>query len=215
MQKTTILIVDDHTLVRETWSYVLSNHPDFTVLGEAGSGEEGVELAKNLMPDVVIMDINLPSMSGINATQQIRKYSPFSKVLGVSLHTQPTYARKLMQMGASGYVTKNSTREEMILAISEVQKGNKYICKEIKDILSEQMLNSDGESNGINELSQREIEIISCIKKGMSSREIADVLYISVKTVEVHRYNILKKLNLKNAAALVNFTNNNQIGLVS
>ena len=211
MDKITILIADDHTLVRETWSFILNTDPRFNVIAESGSGEEAVEMAKKLRPNIVIMDINLPGINGIEATQQIRKFSPGSRILGVSLHTQPTYARKMMQKGAMGYVTKNSSREEMFKAILEIQEGKKYICDEIKNILSEQVISGDDPQTGLNSLSQREIEIISYIKKGNSSKEIADTLNISVKTVEVHRYNILKKLNLKNAAALVNFINNSQL----
>ena len=214
MDKISILIADDHTLVRETWSFILNTNVRFQVVAECGSGEEAVELSKKLRPNIVIMDINLPGMNGIEATQLIRKYSPGSKILGVSLHTQPTYARKMMQKGAMGYVTKNSSREEMFKALTEVNAGKKYICEEIKNILSEQVIGGGDENqNGLNSLSQREIEIISFIKKGYSSKEIADSLSISVKTVEVHRYNILKKLNLKNAAALVNFINNSQLDL--
>ena len=110
-----------------------------------------------------------------------------------------------------GYVTKNSSREEMFKAIMEIQHGRKYICEEIKNILSDQVISGLDEQGGLNSLSQREIEIISYIRKGHSSKEIAEALEISVKTVEVHRYNILKKLNLKNAAALVNFVNNSQL----
>lgn len=213
MEKITILIADDHTLVRETWSFILNNDPRFVVVAECGSGEEAVELARNLRPHIVIMDINLPGINGIEATHQIRKFSPASKILGVSLHTQPTYARKMMQKGASGYVTKNSSREEMYKAIVEIHNGKKYICEEIKNILSEQVISGDEPQSGLNSLSQREIEIITLIKNGHSSKEIAESLNISVKTVEVHRYNILKKLNLKNAASLVNFINNSQLDL--
>jgi DNA-binding NarL/FixJ family response regulator len=211
MDKISILIADDHTLVRETWSFILNTDPRFQVVAESGSGEEAVELARQLRPDIVIMDINLPGINGIEATQLIRKSSPSSKILGVSLHTQPTYARKMIQKGAMGYVTKNSSREEMFKAIIEIHEGKKYICEEIKNILSEQVISGEDQSAGVNSLSQREIEIIAFIKKGNSSKEIADALNISVKTVEVHRYNILKKLNLKNAAALVNFINNSQL----
>jgi two-component system invasion response regulator UvrY len=211
MEKITILIADDHTLVRETWSFILNTDDRFKVIAESGSGEEAVELAKQLRPNIVIMDINLPGMNGIEATQLIRKYSPASRILGVSLHTQPTYARKMIQKGAMGYVTKNSSREEMFKAIMEVQQGRRYICDEIKNILSEQVINGEDQQTGLNALSQREIEIINFIKKGFSSKEIAESLDISVKTVEVHRYNVLKKLNLKNSASLVNFINNSQL----
>ena len=213
MNKTTILIADDHTLVRETWSFILNTHPEFTVTGECGSAEDAIELARQLRPHVVIMDINLPGMNGIEATSLIRKYAPTTKVLGVSLHTQPTYARKMIQKGAMGYVTKNSSREEMFLAIKEVHEGRKYICQEIKNILSEQMINGEDVDGGINSLSARELEIIARIRKGDSSKEIAEALSISVKTVEVHRYNILHKLKLKNTAALINFINNSQLEL--
>jgi two-component system invasion response regulator UvrY len=213
MEKVTILIVDDHKLVRETWSFILHAHPGFSVVGEAGSAEEGIELARTLQPQVIIMDINLPGINGIEATQQIRRLAPGIKVLGVSLHTQPTYAKKMMQMGASGYVTKNSSREEMFRAIQEVSGGRKYVCEEIKHILTEQVMSAEESPSDIYSLSARELEVISRLKKGYSSKEIAAELHISLKTVEVHRYNILRKLKLKNTAALVNYMNSNYLEL--
>src|SRR6266496_1958019 len=212
MEKVTLLITDDHKLIREAWSSILNSDSRFKVIAETGSGEEAVELAKQLRPNVVILDINLPGMNGFDTIPLIRKFSPGSKILGVSLHTQPTYARKMIQKGALGYVTKNSSREEMFKAIMEIHNGRKYICDEIKNILSEQMLNGDEHTKGLNSLSQREIEIISFIKKGHSSKEIADILSLSAKTIEVHRYNLMKKLNLRNTAALVNYINNSELG---
>lgn len=213
MSKTTILIADDHTLVRETWSFILNSHPQFAVVGEAGSGEEAIELAKSLRPHIVIMDINLPGMNGIEATSHIRKYAPGTKILGVSLHTQPTYAKKMIQMGAMGYVTKNSSREEMFRAINELKAGKKFICQEIKNILSEQIISGDDPEGGVNSLTTRELEIISRIRKGESSKEIAEAFCLTVKTIEVHRYNILRKLKLKNTVALINFINSSQLEL--
>ena len=213
MEKITILIADDHTLIRETWSLILRNDPRFTVLAETGNGEEAIELARELRPDVILMDINLPGIDGIEATQQIRKFAPGSRVLGISLHTQPAYARQMMKKGAMGYVTKNSTRAEMFKAILEIYQGKKYICDEIKNNLSDQIINGNEQPNGINALTQREIEIITFVKKGDSSKEIAKALHIAVKTVEVHRHNMLKKLNLKNTSALVNFINTSQLGI--
>lgn len=211
MEKITILIVDDHTLIRETWSLILNSNPAFSVVGEAGSAEDGIELARSLQPEVVIMDINLPGINGIEATKIIREISPASRVLGVSLHTQPTYARMMMKEGALGYVTKNSSREEMFTAIGEVVRGKNYICQEIKNILSEQLVSGGETKNSLDSLSKREIEIVLLIKEGMSSKEIAEVLTLSVKTVEVHRYNILQKLKLKNSAALVNYITKHQL----
>lgn len=211
MKKITILIAEDHTLVRQTWKEFLNADSRLEVIADCGNGEEAVQLASKVRPDVVIMDINLPGINGIEATRLIRKYNPGSKILGVSLHTQPAYARKMMQQGASGYITKNSSGEEMIKAIIEINSHRKYICTEIKNILSEQVVNGDAQVRGLESLSKREIDIIGYIKQGLSSKEIADQISISVKTVEVHRYNILKKLGLKNVAAMVNFINNSQL----
>ena len=146
-------------------------------------------------------------VNGFDATRQIRKYSPGSKVIGVSMHSMPAYARRMLQLGAMGYVTKNSSKEEMIEAIVEVNNGKKYICEEVKNILAHQELEEKNDEPDMNVLSRREIGIAQLIKEGLSSKEIALRLDISLKTVEVHRYNILKKLNLKNTAALVNFIN--------
>ena len=213
MEKITILIAEDHTLIRETWNFILNSDPRFQVLATCGNGEEAVELARQLRPNVVTMDINLPGMNGFEAAQLIRKYSPGSKILGVSMHSQPAYARKMIQAGAKGYVTKNSPYDELMNAISEIHNNRTYVCQDIKDILAQQSF--EGKEQGLNSLSSREIEIIGYIRKGYSSKQIAEPLNISMKTIEVHRYNILKKLNLKNTAALVNYINNTELGFGS
>jgi DNA-binding NarL/FixJ family response regulator len=208
MKKINILIVDDHKLIRETWSFILNEDPAYQVTGECGSAEEAIEISKKQQPDIVILDVNLPGMNGLDAIGQIQKSSPGSKILGISLHTQPTYAREMMRRGAMGYLTKTSSKEEMFDALKNINAGNKYICAEIKNKITAQVMHGDSEKD-IGELSQRELEVIKFIKKGFSSKEIANALFLSVKTVEVHRYNILKKLNLRNAAALINFINQN------
>ncbi len=207
MKKITILIADDHKLVRQTWEFVFNSDERFQVIAECGSGEEAIETSRRLRPDVIIMDINLPGISGVEATVQIIKSSPDSKIIGVSMHTQPAYVKAIMKKGALGYVTKNSSREEMFQAILEVSAGRKYVCNQIRNILSDSLINGDEPDNGLNFLSEREMQVISKIKNGASSKEIAQELHLSVKTVEVHRYNILKKLKLKNSASLVNFIN--------
>lgn len=212
MEKINILIADDHKLIRETWSYILNNDIRFAVTDQCASGEEAVLLAKEKRPDIVLMDINMSEMNGVEATEQIRKFAPATKIVAVSMHNQPVYVKKIMKIGAKGYVTKNSPVDELLNAIVEVHNGNKYICEEMKQILSEQAL-VENEKQGLNALSEREIEIIQLIKSGLSSKEIASKLDISLKTVEVHRHNILKKLNLKNTAALVNFINTSGAGI--
>jgi DNA-binding NarL/FixJ family response regulator len=207
MQNIRLIIIDDHTLMRQTWSFFLSKDPRFSVVAETGNAEEGIELCKQHRPDLVMLDINLPGMSGMEALPLIRKYAPGTKVLAVSLHTQPVYVKKMMQNGAAGYVTKNSSREEMINALLEVCAGQKYICSEIKNILALDMMGTGHRQSNMNLLSLREMEIIDLIKEGLSSKEIAASINIAVKTVEVHRYNILKKLQLRNSAELVNYIN--------
>ena len=209
MEKITILLVDDHKLIRESWCFILNNDPRFQIIGEASAGAEAIELAKIRKPQIVLMDVNMTPVNGFDATRQIRKFSPCSKVIGISMYSMPAYARRMLQMGAMGYVTKNSSTDEMFEAIVEVSNGKKYICDEVKDILAHQELEEEGgvEIHDMNELSGREIEIVQLIREGMSSKEIAGRLDICLKTVEVHRYNILKKLNLKNTASLVNFIN--------
>jgi two-component system invasion response regulator UvrY len=204
MNPISILIADDHQLIRETWSFILAVNKHFRVIGECASGEDAIEICRIRQPDIVLMDINLPGINGIEATALIRKISPGTKILAVSMHKQPAYAKKMFQNGAIGYITKNSSSGEMFTAINELMAGRKYICNEIKDILSDQMM-SETPNNGFHTLSKRELEIIALLKQGLSSREIANRLDLALKTVEVHRYNILKKLDLRNTASLVNY----------
>jgi two-component system invasion response regulator UvrY len=205
MKEISILIADDHKLVRETWGFILGKDTRFVVVAETASGEDAVEMTKKLHPDIVIMDITLPGINGIEATQLILESVPGTKVLGVSLHSEPAYVVKMMKAGAMGYITKNSPKEELFQSIIEIQNGRKYICKEVKDILADQMISSEEKPVGLDSLSERELEIIDLIRSGNTSREIAEQLQISTNTVEVHRHRVLKKLKLKNSVALVNF----------
>ncbi len=207
MGKISIMIVDDHTLIRETWSFLLGRNEGFEVIAEVGEGQRAIELARDKRPNIVLLDINMTPINGFDVLKMIRKLSPGSKVIAVSMHSQPAYAKKMLRLGARGYVTKNSPRQEMLDAIEEVYKGNVYVCQEVKNILSEQMLGNEENGTGLNQLSERELEVIHLIRDGLSSKEIADKLAISIKTVEVHRHNILKKLKVKNTASLINYIN--------
>lgn len=207
MDKITILLVDDHKLIRESWSFILNSDPRFLVVGETSNASDAIEIAKEKKPRIVLMDINMSPVNGFDATKMIRKFSPGSKVIGISMHSMPAYAKRMIQVGAMGYVTKNSSRDELLEAIMEVNAGKKYICAEVKNILAQQELENGDTLPDMNQLSRREIDVVQLIKEGHSSREIAVKLEISLKTVEVHRYNILRKLKLKNTAALVNFIN--------
>jgi len=207
MDKITILLVDDHKLIRESWTFILNSDDRFLVIGETSNVDEAIAIAKEKNPGIVLMDINMSPVNGFEATKLIRKCSPASKIIGISMHSMPAYARRMLQMGAMGYVTKNSSKDELLEAIIEVNKGEKFLCEEVKNILALQESEDQTGLPDMNVLSHREIDVVQLIKEGMSSKEIAIRLDISLKTVEVHRYNILKKLNLKNTAALVNFIN--------
>jgi two-component system, NarL family, invasion response regulator UvrY len=207
MGKITVLIVDDHTLIRETWSFLLGRNENFDVIAEVGDGQKAIDIARDKRPNIVLLDINMTPLNGFDVLKMIRRQSPGSKVIAVSMHSQPAYAKKMLRMGAKGYITKNSPRQEMLDAIIDVNNGNTYICQEVKNILSDQMLSEEDNTAGLNQLSEREIEVINQIRDGLSSKEIADRLAISIKTVEVHRHNILKKLKVKNTASLINYIN--------
>jgi DNA-binding NarL/FixJ family response regulator len=211
MEKITILLADDHKLILETWKYMLDIDGRFNVVGIANSGAQAVELATSLKPKVVLLDINMREMDGFEATKLIRKCAPGTKIIGVSMHSMPAYAKKMIKLGASGYVTKNSSRQELVQTIVEVCEGKTYICDEVKSIIVNKEFTAAASTPDINNLSKRELEVVSFITKGMSSKEISSELCLSLKTIEVHRYNILKKLNLPNAASLVNYAN--QVGM--
>lgn len=205
MEKINILITEDHALLRGALALLLNSDPRFEVVGEAGSGPEALELAPRLRPRVVIMDIKLPGLNGMEVAGQLRKLLPGTRVLMLSLHTQAAIARQALQKGALGYVTKTSPWSELITALVEISQGRRYICQELRDSFSEEVLRGGQKAQGIDALTPRELEVIDLLKRGASSREIAGALQVSAKTVEAHRYNILKKLQLKNTMALVEY----------
>jgi two-component system, NarL family, invasion response regulator UvrY len=213
MKKITVVIVDDHRLIREMWATMLTSNNEYEIIGESGGMDEAIEMIKTKRPELVLMDINLAQGSGLEAVPLIKKFSPGTKIIAVSMHNQPAYVKKMMQMGAKGYVTKNSSHQEMFKALEIVMKGGVYVCNEVKDILSEQALGIETAGPDVKDLSWREIEIVRLIRDGLSSKEIASRLHITVRTAEVHRHNILKKLKLKNTASLISYINTTDLSL--
>ena len=212
-KKISIIIFDDHNLVAEMWSDLINSDERFLVIQICNdTSNKSIALVKAQRPDVVIMDINIQPMSGIDATKIIKKESPGSKVIGVSMHNQPSFAKRMLKNGALGYVTKSSNKAEMFEAILSVTLGKVYVCKEIQENLSRQVFEDD-ETPDISKLSEREIDVLKFIKEGLSSKEIAEKLFLSSRTVEVHRSNILKKLNLKNTASLLKFIHNSSLDI--
>ncbi len=199
----TILIADDHKLIRETWSFLLNADPRFKVVADTGDPHEAISMVADYKPQVILLDINMSPIDGFEVAHKIHEKNPQVHIIAITMFSQPAIAKKMMKSGASAYVTKQSSKDEMIRAILEVVDGHKYVCEDIRNLLAEQMM-AEKNQPSMNDLSQRELEIVGYIKKGLSSKEIGARLQITTKTIEVHRYNILKKLRLKNTAELIN-----------
>lgn len=213
MKEVKLLIIEDHTMVREMWKVLLTPSKGFSIVADCGSISEAREIIRRKNADVILLDINLAGESAFDLMPEIIHYAPEAKVLVVSMHNLVSYAKKMLRMGAYGYITKNSTNDELIQAIRTVAEGKKYLCKEVNDLFNKETLGNDENGPDINRLSSRELQIVQLLKNGKSSKEIAESLEISLRTVEVHRYNILHKLNLKNTASLVNYISKTELGI--
>ena len=154
MGKITLLLVDDHKLIRDSWSIILNADPRFEVIGETSDVDQAVEFVKTKKPDLILMDINMSPVNGFDATKIILRDVPEALVVAISMHALPAYARRMFQMGAKGYVTKNSSKEEFVAAILEVKAGNKFICEEIKNIVAQQELEDGGGHPDMSSLSK-------------------------------------------------------------
>ena len=195
-KKITVLLVDDHSLVRRGFRRMLEDEPDMEVIGEAGDGEESVKLAKQLQPQVVVMDCALPGMNGLQATRQIIEGSPDTAVLMLSIHSESTWVRQAIEAGAKGYVLKNALDLELSTAIRKVAAGESVFDPKV-----EQKTALRGERSSA--LTQRELEVLQMIVDGKSNKEIATALDLSANTVAVHRANIMNTLGIHKTAELV------------
>lgn len=204
--KTTIIIVDDHVLIAETWATLIGLDPRFSVVKVYDNTQTMLDEIAAVRPDIVILDINVFPISGFDAVEPILKFSPSSRIIAVSMHNQLSFAKRMIAKGAKGYVTKNSPKDEMYLAIEEVMQGRTYICKEISSKFADAFM-TDDESSRLQTLTQREMEIIKLLKSGLTTDEIAAKLYLSPRTVDTHRGKILKKLGLKNSISLIKLIN--------
>jgi len=195
-KKITVLLVDDHSLVRRGFRRMLEDESDMEVVGEASDGEESIKLAKKLHPQVVVMDCALPGMNGLQATRQIMEDSPDTAVLMLSMHTESTWVRQAIEAGARGYVLKNAMDLELGGAIRKVAAGERVFDPQV-----EQRSGLKGERKAA--LTQRELEVLQMIVDGKSNKEIATVLDLSANTVAVHRANIMNSLGIHKTAELV------------
>ncbi|MDP2336358.1 MAG: response regulator transcription factor [Bacteroidota bacterium] len=201
-----ILIADDHQLFREGIVTLLSASPQIEIVDQAENGQEAIEKAKKLKPDIVIMDLSMPVINGVDATRILHKELPGIRVLALSMHCDKHYIKEALEAGVSGYLFKNCTYDQLIEAINTVYQGEKYLSAKITEVLIRDYLSKEEEvHDNSEELSERESEILKLMAEGKSTREISDVLFISVKTVGTHKQHILEKLNLKSTADLIKY----------
>ncbi len=201
-----VLIADDHQLFREGLVNLISSAPDIEVIGEAKDGKEAVEKTKSLQPGVVLLDIGMPRMNGIEATRIIKKQIPQVKVIAVSMHSDRQFVKGILEAGADGYLLKNCTYRQLIDAIESVVDGKKYLSEDITEMVIQGYLDpADEAAANQPELSERELEILKLYAEGKSTREISEKLFISVKTVGTHKQHIFEKLDLKSNADMVKY----------
>lgn len=205
--KIRVLIADSLRLSRESWAFLLNSDQRFMVIGECDTPEKVVELASEKLPDIILLGLNSPVSTVLGVISTISSKYPETHIIGIDTISHSHFVKKMMKNGAKGYVTRNSSTEEMLTAILEVSRGNRYICEEVKTLISYQLLVGEANENepNLSAITNREMEIINKIKEGYSSKQIAGTLLISYRTVEVHRHNILRKLKIKNTAGLINF----------
>jgi len=202
-----LLLVDDHEIVRAGLRMLFSAEPDVQIVGEAGSGREAIEQVGRLAPDVVLMDVAMPDMNGIDATRRIKEAFPQVAVLALTMHEDEEYFFEMLSAGASGYVPKRAAPDDLLSAIRVVNRGEVFIYPSMAKLLVKDFLRRAEETAPADAelLTPREFEVLACIADGLTNREIAEQLVISVKTVDRHRENIMRKLNLHNRVELVRY----------
>ena len=199
-----ILLADDHALVRHGFRMILAAQPDMEIAGEAGNGREAVELAQKLKPDVVVMDVAMPELNGIEATRRIIELAPRARVLALSMHKDAVYVREILRAGARGYLLKDSADADLLAAVRAVAKGEGYLSPGVSDaVLSDYRRHV---TDPLDLLTSREREVLQLIAEGKTNKEIATSLNLSVYTVEAHRGRLMEKLKLHSTGELVRFS---------
>lgn len=198
-----ILLADDHTIVRQGLKLILSSQPDFSVVGEAANGKEAVELAQKLRPDIVLLDVAMPEMNGIDATRKMMAENPRLRILVLSMHKEAVYVREILKAGARGYLLKDVIDTELLNAVRSVAQGDGYISPAVSGaLLSDYRQNVN---DPVDLLTKREHEVLRLIAEGKTNKEVATKLNLSVYTVDSHRGKIMEKLNLHSTGELVRF----------
>ena len=211
-----IVLAEDHTILREGLRALLSTDPKIQIIGEAQDGREAVRCVEKLGPDLLLIDLSMPRMSGMDAIREIKKRYPETRIIALTVHKTEEYLLTTLQAGADGYVLKDATHDELVMAIRNVMMGKPYLSPGVSEKVIEGYLERKENAQSVSSwetLSQREREVLKLIAEGYKNKEIADDLCISIKTVEKHRANLMKKLDLHNAASLTVYAV--QRGLVS
>src|SRR6476661_4598035 len=206
MEKITVLLADDHTVVRQGLKALLVAEDDIEIAGEAGDGRQAVQMVKKLLPDVIVMDIAMPQLNGLEATRQITRSLPSAKVLILSSYSDDEYVQQLTQAGAAGYLVKQTAANDLLKAIREAFRGNAYfspsIAKRLRDQCREAFVSGQPVRRRTDYLTTREAEVLQLIAEGRANKQIAAELCISIKTVEKHRQQVMNKLNIHDVAGL-------------
>ena len=219
MEKIRLILVDDHLLVRTGIANLLSGEPGFEIIGEAAEAKEMFDLLKKSLPDIAVLDIALPGMSGIEITKKLHNDYPGIRILILSMHTSEEFIFNAINSGARGYLPKNTSRKELIEAIYAIQRGEEFFAESISNVILKSYIkkvrtNLPEDDNNEGLLSKREIEVLRLFAEGMTNQEIADKLFISIRTVESHKNHIMARLELKTTVDLVKFAIRNNIVLL-
>jgi DNA-binding NarL/FixJ family response regulator len=202
-KKLRILLADDHALVRQGFRMILESQPDMEVTGEAADGRQAVQLCQELQPDLVVMDVSMPELNGIEATRRIQEISPRTRVLALSMHRDSVFVREILRAGAKGYVLKHAIDVELLAAVRAVGRGEGYLSPAVSEaVLSDYRKHV---TDPLDLLTSREREVLQMIAEGKTNKEVAVALKLSVYTVEAHRGRIMEKLNLHTTGELVRF----------
>lgn len=208
MSKISILIVDDHDILRGGIRAILEKESDFTVIGEASNGQEAVDKAESKKPDLILMDISMPKLNGLQATLRIKKILPGTKIIILSRHCSQEYVYKSLKSGASGYLIKKSAYSELIPAIRTVYQNRRYLSPDVSELLIDDFLGTHTPVDDLNifeALTDREQEVLQLIAEGLSNKEIAGQLHVSLNTVSTHRTHIMSKLDIHSTASLIKY----------
>ncbi|QUH26947.1 response regulator [Serpentinicella alkaliphila] len=210
MEKIRVLLVDDHSLVRQGLKQIIELEEDILVIGQASNGEEALELISKVKPNVILLDINMPKMNGIQTLRRIKDMDKTIKVIMLTFHEDREYLFETINLGANGYVLKDAESASLIKAIRDVNKGGSYIHPNITTEIVKELNNKYKGNDGVDELTRREFEVLSLIAEGQNNKEIANTLFISEKTVKNHVSNIFKKIDVndRTQAAIYAYRNN-------